>query len=249
MKAADARARFPTEAALCAAFIGEFNAVPGWTCYPETGGFDVLVVHESGRQIGVEAKLQLNAKVCDQILPQTRLWHYTDVGPDHRLVIVPYISDGAAGIAKMLNMLGVEVWETSQYNHDDVFNVRDKMHRDSVLCHWYVAMFDWNPVERIKLPGTVPEVPAGVAAPVRLTPWKEGALRVLAHLERYGRIQAKQIVGYGVSPTIWITTWLERAPERGWWLETLETPRRHATQNPLAYAAAQEFVRKKGEEL
>ncbi len=30
-----------SEAELCAAFIDEFNRVPGWTCYPETAGFDI----------------------------------------------------------------------------------------------------------------------------------------------------------------------------------------------------------------
>nr|WP_139181169.1 hypothetical protein [Pseudomonas aeruginosa] len=62
-----------SEAELCAAFIDEFNRVPGWTCYPETAGFDILVVHAEGRQIGVEAKLQLNAKVAAQRDPATML--------------------------------------------------------------------------------------------------------------------------------------------------------------------------------
>ncbi|MBA4913889.1 hypothetical protein H2N59_12065 [Pseudomonas aeruginosa] len=62
-----------SEAELCAAFIDEFNRVPGWTCYPETAGFDILVVHEDGRQIGVEAKLQQ----LDQAKP----------GAQHRLAL------------------------------------------------------------------------------------------------------------------------------------------------------------------
>ena len=36
----------PTETALCATFIAEFNAQPGWVCYPETGGFDILTAKE-----------------------------------------------------------------------------------------------------------------------------------------------------------------------------------------------------------
>lgn len=53
------------ESVLCDLFIEAFDKIDGWTCYPEGAGFDVLVVHEDGRQIGVEAKLSLNAKVCE----------------------------------------------------------------------------------------------------------------------------------------------------------------------------------------
>lgn len=63
-----------SERELCAAFIDEFNHQAGWVCYSETGGFDVLVVHEDGWQIGVEAKVKLNAKVADKILPDP--WAY-----------------------------------------------------------------------------------------------------------------------------------------------------------------------------
>ncbi len=103
-----------SEAELCAAFIDEFNRVPGWTCYPETAGFDILVVHEDGRQIGVEAKLQLNAKVADQILPQYWQDRYGAPGPDHRLVIVGRITEASHGIARLLEMCGIAVLAPSR---------------------------------------------------------------------------------------------------------------------------------------
>jgi hypothetical protein len=83
----------PTEAVLCDYFIAEANAVAGWTCYPETGGFDVLLVHDSGRQIGVEAKLQLNTKVAEQVLPHHSCYTTGNPGPDHRVVIVRNTTD------------------------------------------------------------------------------------------------------------------------------------------------------------
>lgn len=245
MSAAEMKKLFPDEAALCAAFIREFNTVEGWVCYPETGGFDVLVVHTSGRQIGVEAKMQLNAKVCDQILPS---YNYdAPRGPDHRLVIVPYISDGAKGIAKMLRMLGVEVWEASVHRSTDKpFYIDSKIRQcDAEYCYWEPALFDWNPAERLPLPQTMPEVQAGVPSPSRLTPWKEGALRVLAHLEVHGSITRKQICEYGISPSMWTQAgWLDRG-DQGHWIENLETPRHHSTRNPLAYQAALAYVRAK----
>lgn len=97
------------ESELCDVFIREFNNVEGWTCYPEAAGFDVLVVHDDGRQIGVEAKLTLNAKVADQILPNYGDDFYGRPGPDHRVVIVARITEASAGIAKMLHRLGVKV--------------------------------------------------------------------------------------------------------------------------------------------
>lgn len=242
--AADAKALFPNEAALCAAFIRDFNAIDGWICYPETGGFDILVAHKDGWQIGVEAKMQLNAKVADQILPSFNAY-YDVPSPDHRLVIVPYISDGAEGIAKMLRMLGVEVWEAQDADYrGSTFHVSDKLARAEGLHYWSRPLYDWNPAQRIRLPDTIPEVQAGVPSPVRLTAWKQGALRVLAHLEIHKRITVKQIHSYGIDSTMWTRHgWLDRHEERGWWTEALDCPRRHARQNPLAYAAALEYVK------
>ena len=70
MKPAELKARFPTEAALCTSLIDCLTATDGWEIYPETAGFDILAVWKAtGHQLGIEAKLQLNAKVADQILP------------------------------------------------------------------------------------------------------------------------------------------------------------------------------------
>lgn len=248
MKAADAKLHFPTEAALCDLFIREFNALPGWTCYPETGGFDVLVAHESGRQIGVEAKLQLNAKVADQIVPSDSWYRYCDDGPDHRMVIVPCITDSSAGIEKLLRQVGVVVLCPNN-NSPPSFGLRHEMWCDSSVSerpsvawggemhHSYTAMFDWNPRRRIALPSVVPNLPAGVPAPVQLTPWKMAALRVLARLRIQGSITAKQIAAEGVSPSMWTQRWLARSDARGQWLESDAMPPLDK-QHPEVYAQA-----------
>lgn len=258
MKADKLKEAIPTEAALCAFFIAEFNEQPGWTCYPETGGFDVLVVHESGRQIGVEAKLQLNAKVAEQILPEHYWFSSGARGPDHRLVIVRNITEASAGIARMLECLGVHVWtpwvgedmrrnpETREYERVPrvQFNIRHKLWEDgrceeasSYHGHWRPALPDWNPIERIAVPTAVPDLPAGVPAPVRMTPWKQAAVRVLARLRVQGSITAKQIAAEGCSPSIWTQKWLDRAEERGHWVESDRLPKLDE-QHPEMYAAA-----------
>jgi hypothetical protein len=236
------------EADLCDLFMREFNQLPGWACYPEAAGFDVLVVHDDGRQIGVEAKLSLNAKVADQILPA----HYEDMntspGPDYRMVIVGKITDASAGIVKMLDRLGVTVLcPRSTWTREGdklTFDLSHRLLEVSERKPYYdLFMFDWNPAERCKVPIMVTNLPAGVPAPVRLTPWKESALKVIAQLRSQGFITAKQIAGHGISFSAWTQSagtkkaWLAKGEVRGTWVETEHLPA-FDKQHPEVYAMA-----------
>ncbi|QAU22568.1 hypothetical protein EO087_00090 [Dyella sp. M7H15-1] len=92
MKTAEIKALFPDEASLCDIFIRDMRAMGGWTIYPETADFGILLVRDAtGHQLGVEAKLQLNAKVASQILPTDRMGYR-----DGRAVELstPYFLDG-----------------------------------------------------------------------------------------------------------------------------------------------------------
>ncbi|WP_257605310.1 hypothetical protein [Pseudomonas sp. UMAB-40] len=159
------------ESELCDVFIREFNSIAGWTCYPEAAGFDVLVVHSDGRQIGVEAKLALNAKVADQILPNCGDEFYGRAGPDHRLVIVSKITDANAGIAKMLRRLVVKVlqprqsWERTGYEW--TFDLKHQLlcYESGVTFFGNERLFDWSPEERCRVPALVTDLPAGVPPP------------------------------------------------------------------------------------
>lgn len=233
-----------SEAELCAHFIEQFNAIEGWTCYPETAGFDILVVHEDGRQIGVEAKLRLNAKVADQILPGDWCVRSETPGPDHRMVIVGDITEASAGIARLLEMCGVAVLKPYLHSHwshkQQAAVVRIDFHLSDWLRQgtpWRLHLFDWNPIERCKVPIVVPDVPAGVPAPLRLTPWKEAALQVLIKLRRQGFITAKQIAEHGISPSVWTqgpTAWLAKGEVQGQWIATDRLPA-FDRQHPEAY--------------
>ena len=82
--------KWETEAAMVAAFAAEVaklgnRAHPNhefreakWTSYPETEGWDLLLVREDGLQLGIEAKLALNLEVLVQALGRGR----DGVGPD-----------------------------------------------------------------------------------------------------------------------------------------------------------------------
>src|SRR4028119_817912 len=98
---------FTRKADLCAAFMAVLPE--GWVAYPETGGFDLLLVRAAdGLQIGVEAKLRLNAKVIRQACEPSRPDQLTGPNPDCRAVLVP---QGAAGadLIELCRLLGLTV--------------------------------------------------------------------------------------------------------------------------------------------
>lgn len=236
-----------TEAELCALFIREFNELEGWTCYPEAAGFDILAVHADGRQIGVQAKLQLNAKVADQILPTDREDYYGAAGPDHRLVIVSKITEASAGIARMLDMLGVKVLcprhikskAGNGYTFESFKDLRGARTKKSVLNQ--PSLFDWNPAKRCTVPAIAEDTPAGVPCPIRLTPWKESAIKVMAKLRKQGFISTKEIAAHGISTTRWTRprgrkpAWLVKGSVRGQWVETPHLPALDQ-QHPALYS-------------
>jgi len=260
VKAADIKAIFPSEAALCEAFIGDIRAVGGWTVYPETAGFDILCVYDkTGHQLGIEAKLALNAKVADQILPEPHQYELAGPAPDFRAVLVPAITEANAGIAKLLGIMGVTVvaprwtWQRGQrggatrrmpgYENPtfvDFFQSCGWPHRPYDVdagrpSGWELAWHDWNPAQRCRLPDIVPDVAAGVPGPTMLTQWKIGALRVLAELEVEGSITAKGVREYGIDARRFCATdgWLEAAGGGRW---TRGRVPAFDQQHPEAYA-------------
>jgi len=252
MKAAEIKARFPTEAALCALLCECLASTGRWEIYPETAGFDVLAVWKAtGHQLGVEAKLQLNSKVADQILPH----HWRgggSRGPDFRAVLVPCATEANYGIARMLEMLGVQVlvpdscsnrWnpQPGEQIHRDVYrsDMRNAAPWDAEAgpLHNYCqpAWFDWNPTQRCVLPEIVPLVAAGVPSPLRLTPWKIGALKVLADIEVDGFTTAKSVRSHGVDPRRFCASdgWLQMLGGGRWGRGTIPA---FDQQHPEAYA-------------
>ncbi len=243
VKAAEIRALFPDEASLCDMFIRDMRTMGGWTIYPETADFDILLVRDAtGHQLGVEAKLQLNAKVASQILPADRMGH---PGPDFRAVIVPCITESNVGIAEMLRILGVQVFAPDtrylgkmQFTLTRHYGQKDARAFDSTagkLMDWDLAWHDWNPAKRCELPSIVPDVRAGVPAPLRLTPWKIGALKVLADLELDGFVTAKSVRDHNVDARRFCASdgWLKSLGNGRWGRGTVPA---FDQQHPEAYA-------------
>lgn len=203
---------YATEEALCADFVrwvrddngGGGKRYEPWTVYPETGGFDLLLVDHEGRQLGIEAKLKMNAKVLTQALPGS--WD-SGQGPDWRGILVPAINADLSEIAKLY---GLVVFTPDTYGK----NFNPYLYQAQAQFGWH----DFNPAHRCELPEMVPDVPAGVPSPVRLTTWKIAALKVLAQLKVNGTITAKDVRAHGIDPRRFCATdgWLRSEGNGNW---------------------------------
>ena len=103
------------------------------------------------------------------------------------------------------------------------------------LHSWDMAWHDWNPAKRCTLPEFVPTVACGVPSPIQLTPWKIGALRVLAELELDGYVTAKSVRAHGVDARRFCASdgWLESLGGGRWGRGKIPA---FDAQHPEAYA-------------
>ena len=171
---------FARETDLCAAFIAALP--PAWIAYPETGGFDILLVdREAGLQIGVEAKLALNADVIFQAAEDH--WATESPGPNFRAVLVP--SGCSTPMARFSTRVGLTVIQMRKPGSGQPFWPSlprpDDRYR---LSEW----FELLPIQPQRLPDYVPDVAAGASAPVQLTDWKIRACKLAILLDRRGTV-------------------------------------------------------------
>lgn len=239
------RPTFESEAALCAAFIaavGDYgdrrkvasSSASSWTAYAETAGWDILLVRDSdGFQIGIEAKLSLNVEVLNQAIEDGHLWNVTSPGPDCRSVLVP---EGATSrLGKIADALGITVirmrllsaaeqkWNSgfTPYLPDEKLGRNDG---------WYERM----PSKRHQLPEYIPDVPAGSSAPVQLTQWKIGALKLAATLNIRGFLTREDFKHHRVDHRRFIDGgWLQKGSDG--WVRGPAWPNFEA-QHPRVYA-------------
>lgn len=182
---------FKTEAELCAAFAPVATAA-GWTVYPETCGWDQLLVSGGGEQIGVQAKLRPNYEVLCQALEEY------GSGPDWRCVLVGKTVNHFAAICHHLRLICVSPFT----------------HRDSLIFPNLSHLQDrkWTPKQRHALPAYLPDVPAGVPCPVQLTDWKIKAIRLCAILRIRGHLTAADFTTHKINRQRWFvgkTRWLQ----------------------------------------
>lgn len=202
---------FAKETDLCAAFAA---ALPEeWVAYNECQGWDILLVRKlDGCQIGVQAKLKLNAEVLCQAAEHDV--HFMDYPcPDYRAVLVP--ASGTGGLSALAPHCGITIIAMrskppDRYNpgFDPSLPTLDK--RLYYLTeHWHEML----PTKRHPLPEYVPDVVAGASGPIQLTEWKIKALKLCVLLDQTGYLTRADFARLKVDIRRWTNNWLEPHPE------------------------------------
>lgn len=217
-----ARYAFAKESDLCAAFISILPAE--WTAYPETGGFDILLVRNAdGFQIGVEAKLKLNAKVICQAAEPTSTYQVNHPGPDCRAVLIPDgVSMDLAALCPRLALTIIRVRHDSflaQYRKTSPFTFHPNLPKNSEGRWGTQGWYELCPAERIALPDWVPDVAAGNSAPVALTDWKVRAIKIAITLEKRGYVTRADFAFFEISMSRWTQSrWIVPGNTKGRWI-------------------------------
>lgn len=249
-----AEAAFKTEADLCAAFL---QCMPEkWVAYPESCGFDIVLAHkETGAQIGIEAKLTLNTKVLVQV---TEGRDREKRGPDFRAVLVGKVVAENATLAKRLGIKVLTMVPRRTAHGGEYLPPRGHPKTDWVVNRggeWLPELDDYKPGrglswwshndwedeapgERLKLPDYVPQVAAGVPAPVKLTDWMIQAIRMCITVERIGAVSRKHFQHLKLHQSRWSEgRWLIKAEDRGLWKAGPNFPAANFRRtHPVSYA-------------
>lgn len=191
-----------SEAELCERFASLATA-SGWTVYPETSGWDQLLVRADGVQLGIEAKLKSNFKVLAQALPYSGS-DVTDPGPDYRGVLVPRAVEGFRHVAVGLGLICIELYSLEvQRGRVSVDHRRP-----------------WPTAERLWVPDHVPDYRAGIPAPIQMTRWKQASQRICETLRTRGWVTSKDFRDQHISISTWLDRWIvnsgETVKEQGW---------------------------------
>lgn len=241
--------KWESEAALCQAFL---RGLPDeWLAYPETAGWDILLVHRAGGwQVGIEAKLTLNAKVLVQAIDGRR--HI--VGPDFRAVLVGRVVAENAEIARALGLTVIAPrseksmtnWGPYQKHGPKIPLFHPDLPKAETLDRigtWWgdwerEPWFDCFPPKRHILPDYVPEVACGVPSPLVLSDWKIKAMRVCVWVEKHGEITRAHFKKLGIDPSRWMNGyWLKPGINRGNWVAGDSFPAdQMRQQHPNIYA-------------
>jgi len=214
---------WPTEAALCDSFAAGARAL-GWTVYPETAGFDLLLV--GGVQVGIEAKLRASLEVVAQVCD--RLDSAFKEAPDYIAILV---GRGTPQLEKVTRHLRIPLIDGR--DAEDVEETRAQIARwhpvdaeDLDLNPWrQVAPAEvarWRGrlnlgVPHCGLPEFVPDLRAGIPAPPQLTAWKVKAIQLCARLRARGWVTTADFAELGIDPTRWVRgthRWLDDSGAR-----------------------------------
>lgn len=244
MKSSPIKASFPKESDLCAAFIAALPAE--WTAYAETAGYDILLVHADGTQVGIEAKLVLNTKVIIQIVASLQDRYCGLICPDYLAVLIPW-GCKSPELVTLTRYMGVAVIEqhdaASSEEHRKANWARKAIKFKPDLPNigaryedYYSGWRDQMPAERCKLPDYVPDVVAGAPAPSTLSEWKIGAIKLSILLEKRGEITSMDFKTLRIHRQRWLECkWVTQGDQRGHYVIG-PRPLNLRAQHPINYA-------------
>lgn len=179
-------ARWKTEAEMCAAMVPAYREA-GFTVYPETSGWDQLLVGADGFQVGIQAKLRANVEVLDQAAEGWEWPGGYPRGPDVRAVLVPEASNSFRRLARLLRVAVLHAGESPGSL------------RLAVECADRTET-----KQRCWLPPFVPAVPAGVPSPRQVTKWRVRAIALCERLRANGYVTRRDFKEMKLSLQIWL---------------------------------------------
>jgi len=235
---------FASEFLLCQSFAAACRE-QGWVPYPETSGWDLLLV-KGEVQIGIEAKLRANLHLVAQAVERAGLrgWAPRTFGPQFIGLLVPEHDGDLETVAEGygFRVIAPRVrsgWESRR--GDVVVGEPERIvwpALEVLLEHWPPQHFE----QPAWLPPVVPTVPAGVSSPIRLTEWKVRALRLLALLEVRGWVTIADLRHFDMAPSRWYHHWLVPGEVKGRWVRRPGVVLAQ-DQHPEAFAVAVEQAR------
>lgn len=192
---------FAKETDLCQAFLADLPV--GWKKYPEQGCWD-FVIQRGPVQIGVQAKLATCMKVLVQALPYSPV--DPGFGPHYRAVLIgkwsgrtPKASrrnrDEFCMLARHLRILIIRppnlrrsTWMASHNRWlpaDPSINMTHRRLSPSrQVIDW--RYYRWHPSFALWVPPFEPDLPSGVPAPSRVSPFQLAALEIHSICEKKG---------------------------------------------------------------
>lgn len=203
---------YDSENKLCEAFV-EIARAKGWRVYPETSGWDILLVATSdvktenarhGDQIGIQAKLRANTEVLAQAIPPI-YDSYESHGPHYRAVLVPMMYGDFQAVAQRLR-----VWPFAMYKSVRHW-VGDKQLNyglDENVLAWLPPEGDNRDI-RIDSQKTcwTPEVevwtPPGVNSPRSISKWKISAVKLCLKMRETGFVTSADFKALGLHMSAW----------------------------------------------
>lgn len=247
-----------SEAELCERFI---DLLPEeWSVYAETQGYDMVLVHTSGVQIAVEAKMSLNPKVLTQII-ETGLGYYSDYGPDFKAVLVGKSQLHMQTICRALGVTVLTVREKDTWPKKEVvYEIEPELpelksfeeFNTQRMYFWdRNKWFDLFPHQRMTLPEYVPDVRPGVPSPQVLGHWKIQAIKICIWIERNKTITRSHFKSFQVDPSRWMNGyWLQKGERRGDWIAGQSFPAdAFREQHPTVYPQIEADYEKWSEDI